>query len=82
MKRFKKCWCTIAGEEFEDDDPIELARMILERAEDNEEILDRVLKAIANDMVEEIDDEDYLADCYNFQESLKRLHELNIRKKE
>lgn len=79
MKRFKKCWIEIDGETYEDDDPFEVAEMILELIDDNEKLREKVKKAIIENMVEMIDDEDYLADCYNFHESLGHLNNLNIR---
>lgn len=80
MKRYKKAWFEINGETYEDDDPREVAIKIIDLALDNSEVYDKLIDVIANNMVEYIDDEDYLAYCYNFQESLNKLNEMKARR--
>lgn len=75
----KKYFYTYKEEDYEADDPLEVADWILSNIEEDEELKDKVLKAIASEMVNEIEDDDYLASVYHFHEVLDKLKQMNIR---
>ena len=73
------------GKLYEADDPIELAVQIYEMADKDEELLEKVLKAIADKMVEEIEEEkpqqlDPYEEAFNrqFDEALDKLKDLKL----
>ena len=75
----KKYFYTYKKKDYESDDPIEVADFIFETAKEDEELKNKVLKAIIENLVNEFDDEDYLAKSYGFEETLNLLKEMNIR---
>lgn len=76
----KKYFYTYKDEDYESDEPLEVADFIFETAKEDEDLKNKVLKAIIEQMVNDIEDDDYLASCYGFQETLKKLNEMKIRR--
>lgn len=73
-----KYFYTYKGEDYESDDPLEVADYIFDTAQEDEELKDKVLKAISDAMVNGIEDEDYLDTLY-FHETLEKLRQMKIR---
>lgn len=77
----KMYFYTINGEDYESDDPLEIASKIYAEAEDNENIMEKVLNAIVKEMVNEYEPEQKLSpyeEAFNrqFDDALDKLKDL------
>ena len=82
----KKYFYTINGEDYESYDPLEVAGKIYEEADKNEELLNKVLLAIVDKMVNEYEEDDQYLTPYEeafarqFDEAMDKLKDMKLRK--
>ena len=77
----KMYFYTINEEDYESDDPLEIASKIYAEAEDNENIMEKVLNAIVKEMVNEYEPEQKVSpyeEAFNrqFDDALDKLKDL------